>query len=739
MRRITLIVLALMVCSIASAVPINPTVDWYTSYTPYRHYNTAYNPATGHLITNNRYYSASEQALGYVPELSIWDSTDGSYIKGLAFAEGSSPFSLTCTTDGVIMGADLSLGEVVSWWADENTSPGVLKPAPDLDFSRGCNVRGTSSSPTLYMACGSSDLDKAQVLQLDATLTTWSVVSVIPAPFCKSAVAVKDQNTVFGGGPWMEDGDASPTLGFPDVRRNMNPGSWAYANWVRDDTFNPEDATTGGWSYTLSADYADGLYWALLYWDARIVAYEAVHGTILASMPVDTWGYLSWGKPAILYYGGLITEEGGAPNNTVFWGSRLYNAGYNGALGKMTYTAPLPVINEVDYDNAGTDLTEFVELWGVPGTDISGYQLIGHTASSGDEYATYTVPASTVIPADGFYVMGAATVANVDQVIGVTNLIQNGTPDALVLRNAGGTIIDALGYEMENTPGALPSFSYEGTGMRGGANFGAQVSVGRKADGRDSDDNQADFDIMKPSPGAKNRGSLWSDDMPYVDRFPGAGPELAWYGTFVTPTTLDPASVGAPDSPEAAITGLIPTASPDSVGRVDDPSGGGNAVILGDHSVGSANINIQGWAYIGVDGESIALFVRGLGDAAWQSSSSDYENCYAIQYFDDETTNVVQAIKLQAGTKTVFAQSDYVGSPAWHHLRIWANGSTVATYLDSAKLSEDTDSDIASGPVGFGYREVHTGAPINGMIVDSVIIDKNFGDAVTTVADWNLF
>jgi hypothetical protein len=732
-----------MVCSLASAVPINPTVDWYTSHPTCRHYNTAYNPATGHLVTNNRYFSGTEQAAGWTPGLHIWSSADGSLLSAketpTKFATGSSPFSLTCTTDGVLYGADLSLDDVVSMWADETTTA-VLMPAPDSDFSRQCNVRGTSSSPTLYLANGSVDLDGCQILQLDATLTTWSVVSEVPHPFCKSAVAVKDQNTLLGGGPWMEDGDTSPVLGFPDLRTNANPGSWAYADWVRSDTFNPEDATTGGWSYTLAADYADGLYWALLYWDARIVAYDATYGNILAAMPVDTWGYLSWGKPAILYYGSLMTEEGGAPADTVFWGSRLYNADANGALGKLTYTAPKPVINEVDYDNPSTDLTEFIEIYGVPGTDISGYSVEGITASDGSTYATYTVPAATTIPADGFYVMGAATVANVDQVIGVQDLIQNGTPDALVLKDSGSAIIDAIGYEMENTPGSLPASSYEGTGLHGGANFGAQVSIGRKVDGKDSDDNQDDFDIMKPSPGARNVGSLYRDDMPYIDRMPTAGPELAWYGTFVDPTTLDPASVGAPDSPEAVIDGVL-APSPDSVGRVDDPSGGGNAVILGDHNITGSNVNIQAWAYIGVDSESLGLFVRGIGDAAWHSSSSDYEECYAIEYFDDGTTSVVRMMKElgEDGSRTVFASDYSVAAEGWHHLRIWANGTTIAAYLDEAKLAEVTDADIATGHVGMGFREGHTGGPINGMIVDTVIVDANFTDDSTQVADWNLF
>ncbi len=753
MRRLALIVLALMVCSIASAVPINPTIDWYTSQTPYRHYNTAYNPSTGHIITNNRYFSTFEKAIGYNPQLSIWSSADGSYIKGTAFADGSSPFSLTCTTDGVLYGADLSIGEVVQMWADENTSPGVLMPAPGLSFSRGANVRGTSTSPTLYMACGSSDLDKGQILQLDATLTTWSVVSTIPAPFCKAGIAVRDRDTLLGMGPWMDDGDTSPALGFPDVRRNRNPGSWAYANWVRDDVFNPEDATVGGWSNTIGGDYADGLYWVLLYWDARIVAYDAVHGTILASMPVPTWGYLSWGKPAILYYGGLITEEGGAPNNTVYWGSRLYNAGYNGALGKLTYTEPKPVINEVDYDQAGSpDTAEFVEIWGVPGTDISSYTLSVVNGADGSETAVATIPPGTTIPDDAFYVIGMAGVPNVDLVVGES--LQNGAPDAVVLRDyPGGTVIDALGYEMGGSGGAasLPAWSYEDAGYKSGDNFGSKFSLGRKADAVDTDNNQVDFDVMWPTPGEKNRQfTLWSSEMPYVDSFPAAGPELPWKSDFFPIRSIDPDSVGAPDSPEDSWWWYWwwPSPSADSVGRCDDPAGGGQINLLGDHNFAQRNINIQAWVYTGVELESIGLFVRGVGDTGWRAttrsagSSSGYENCYAIEWYDDGTSTCLRAIKmLVADDSLTYFAADSTGynAPGWHHLRIFANGTYVITYVDSVKFSEVTDTDITSGYVGIGFREARPGAALVGGLVDSIIIDNNFSYGHNEMIDWDLY
>lgn len=39
-------------------------------------------------------------------------------------------------------------------------------------------------------------------------------------------------------------------------------------------------------------------------------------------------------------------------------------------------------INEIHYDNAGTDTGEFVEIAGPAGTDLSGWTLVLHNAHS---------------------------------------------------------------------------------------------------------------------------------------------------------------------------------------------------------------------------------------------------------------------------------------------------------------------------------------------------------------------
>ncbi len=108
-------------------------------------------------------------------------------------------------------------------------------------------------------------------------------------------------------------------------------------------------------------------------------------------------------------------------------------------------------INEIDYDQPGTDAAEFVEIAGPAGTYdnvvlelVNGYnETIYRTADLG------SITLSDESDGYGFYVVGAATVENVDLTPGdwpSENIIQNGSPDAIVLK-IDGSIVNAVSYE----------------------------------------------------------------------------------------------------------------------------------------------------------------------------------------------------------------------------------------------------------------------------------------------------
>ena len=93
-------------------------------------------------------------------------------------------------------------------------------------------------------------------------------------------------------------------------------------------------------------------------------------------------------------------------------------------------------INEIHYDNAGTDVSERVEVLAPAGTNLAGWTVVLYNGSDGKRYATFPLSGTTTNQCNGF---GTASVA-------VTN-IQNGAPDGVALVNASGALVQFLSYE----------------------------------------------------------------------------------------------------------------------------------------------------------------------------------------------------------------------------------------------------------------------------------------------------
>jgi hypothetical protein len=159
--------------------------------------------------------------------------------------------------------------------------------------------------------------------------------------------------------------------------------------------------------------------------------------------------------------------------------------------------AALPLISEVFYDAVGSDDGKsFVELYGAPGTDLTGLVVEGINGSGGA--VTHSIALSGSIPADGFFVLadgladGTTLVPEVD-LIGSFDF-QNG-PDSIVLRSGDG-VLDAVGYGVF---AAGDVFAGEGSPAPGAP---AGASVARVFADVDGGDNAADFAVLAtPTPG----------------------------------------------------------------------------------------------------------------------------------------------------------------------------------------------------------------------------------------------
>ncbi len=160
------------------------------------------------------------------------------------------------------------------------------------------------------------------------------------------------------------------------------------------------------------------------------------------------------------------------------------------------------VINEVDYDQAGADDAEFVEILNPNSSavELDDYRIELVNGANGRRYGSYA-PAGR-LDAGAYLVIGDQAVihalpAGTAAVPLKSGGLQNG-PDAVrIVEAATGRVLDALHYEE-----AIPDTG-EGRPAPEDATD-SPTSIGRCPDGFDSDDNGADFAAAPPTPGAAN-------------------------------------------------------------------------------------------------------------------------------------------------------------------------------------------------------------------------------------------
>lgn len=391
------------------------------------------------------------------------------------------------------------------------------------------------------------------------------------------------------------------------------------------------------------------------------------------------------------------------------------------------------VINEVSYDDTGTDDREFVELYNPTGkdVDISGWVLEATDTATPDNNADYTIPANTTLKAGKYYVLGAATVPNVNQVVGTTNLWEN-SQEALTLKDKDGNIVDTLVYEVNKGWVAAKMGLLEGEGVWGNSfsTDGSLSSLSRLRDGYDSQNNR-DFVLRPSTPGATN--DLPSG--PYLDTFDARTVETAlpdFGAAFEKPFVIDPtkASLHNPNVIAASPQGKLAAVFWDS-------AGGGNTCMLLRNS--SCIVTVEAWVYF--DAKLEATGEREVWSLGVQGSSGPFFNfpdpsgaagfhangntgvCWTFEVTDSAATlylvdhndggrkagalwapktdrTVLGKIVLKAGT-----------DDGWKRLRLEVNGNNVTGFFggtyggtDGTKLT-GTLAAPAEGDVWVGYRE----------------------------------
>ncbi len=95
-----------------------------------------------------------------------------------------------------------------------------------------------------------------------------------------------------------------------------------------------------------------------------------------------------------------------------------------------------PWINEIHYDNDGTDVNEGVEVAGEAGINLSGWSIVAYNGNGGTMYSTTNLSGTIADQQGGFGTINFA-IAN----------LQNGAPDGIALVDNTGTVVQFLSYE----------------------------------------------------------------------------------------------------------------------------------------------------------------------------------------------------------------------------------------------------------------------------------------------------
>lgn len=107
-------------------------------------------------------------------------------------------------------------------------------------------------------------------------------------------------------------------------------------------------------------------------------------------------------------------------------------------LSIRAYASVTVFINEIHYDNVGTDAGEAIEIAGPASTNLSGWSMVLYNGANGWVYNTSYL--SGVIPnlQNGYGVFS---------LLYPTNGIQNGSPDGIALVDNSNSVIMFLSYE----------------------------------------------------------------------------------------------------------------------------------------------------------------------------------------------------------------------------------------------------------------------------------------------------
>jgi len=181
------------------------------------------------------------------------------------------------------------------------------------------------------------------------------------------------------------------------------------------------------------------------------------------------------------------------------------------------------VINEIDYDQPGSDTAEFIEIYnsGSASVSLDSFSIDLINGNNGSSYRIIDLTGFSINASGYFVICGdASQVVNCDySFTASSSWLQNGAPDAVALLE-NDNIIDSLAYE-----GSLSPYT-EGDALDLADSNADIFSLSRLQDGIDSDNNLLDFQQGCITPGSANIAGIGDCSTPRVSAVPV--PAAAW-------------------------------------------------------------------------------------------------------------------------------------------------------------------------------------------------------------------
>ncbi len=422
------------------------------------------------------------------------------------------------------------------------------------------------------------------------------------------------------------------------------------------------------------------------------------------------------------------------------------------------------VINEFMYDHSGVDLDEFIEFYNASGSpvDMTGWTIDGQgtTTSNYD----FVIPPTPPVPPGGFLVAAnAVAVAPALQAAGVIvtgapsgGWLQNGGRDSIMLRDAGGVVVDAVSYEMNGSTSPLVDpEQVEGFGIPGAlANFGYSAgslnynSFQRLTDGYDTNDNGRDFRIALATPGASNNIAFDVAASGYVldAEIAGGGltvgaalPMIGASSAGPEPELTDYTTTGLPALPvdaDGLLARMGSESASDSIGAsrwletAPLSSATVECFVYIDTTLTAAATG-EYW-HIGLQGGSAEFFNVPASIFPSQPFGSDMTGVGLSYVVDDVRATCYLMDYSNGSTETVLGSYD-VPSTGWYRVRVSASQGYVEARIGGDQFVDNgvvlggaTAADGAFGGVTFGYRKSGTGGMGIGRAVSPMYMDSLF-------------